>query len=1366
MKRASWIVTAAMLAVMMLPAVLRAQSFSFEIPTIPYPPKIEDVNNSALVAGAPEFIVTATMYGQKQQKPKCDKPIDDCGLSDWYMVDEEGVTPNPPDVKMAKVFYYKNLDTQTTLSVEMTKDTDLGDGKWKWKATLPLGGLGTLAEGDTVTYYIVAADGRGNVSSQVPDVGAQSATCPSSPAGWNPELSTPAVSSCQYMTSYSQCNVNINGVPSPCPTTYTMNDKQGDTCGEPVGGNQSVISLPKMDILGITAAADSTYLCANYGLGAAPPDPTDAPPIEGYLLILFNPDIYDDNPADVWIKNAFAMTFAPEVVGTDPSLVRVLWEADCLTNPNTANVLDCKLISVTGTDARLQIGYNAGLKFIVKKSGTGNPHPDAYSLVGANTKLAYLIGVTGEINLSGGTLFWFTDLSAGMGFYHKNQTATAGTAPAPSAPSINNARCSVDGTSGTTSTCNKSATKPASNKCKISFAPSLDKAFVTKYKIYKNTTDTFPTGQAAVGEVTENGAASYSYTDTETQLKGQKSYYFMTSYNDANSDPAKKETPTAQSSKTNCTFEDWDPPQKPSIATAKTPSGVEKKCKLDWTMPATDSSLKSFFMTRDGVALNFTNPMGANPTETSFNWTDSDELTLGQAYSYKVTAVDLGDNTNESGAITCTPEDLKPPSQITSLLATNLPLKLGIHLEWAASTESDLGGYNSYYCKMNNSAIDCRTKESFTKMNTTLMSSISYDNESASIFTGEGDYCFYTEACDNCTTTASCPSNSGTPNCSGFPAGGADSTMYVKCLSVSAIPDPVKPAFPKNVAVTVPTDGKKCKVTWEKNYVQSTGTPFDNVITPSPIDIIGYKIMRGPEGSVPVPPNPAVGTVTISATALEFEDKNLINGTKYCYSVYAADAAGNVSESGPGGTKAEVCCTPTDTEAPSVPALTMNFTPTTCEPTWAKITDGDGSAITYKVYRCDGTSCTTANSFNLADGCTMDPGGEPMCTDYSVESGSTYKYCVTATDLAGNESSKYPAGTQPNCQVCIPAEPPTKPVTNTTAAATSDGFGAKIYWTLSEDDAGTDGGYNIYRCADANCASKTKKKSCTELLASSATVKNVGPTAPITITPEDAGDWYYGVTYQKDCTSATTESLFTGTAVYANPVTVNAPPAAACDSPSKCVVISNCDNYDSKTGCTALSEINPLEKENNVFKQVPKSGVDVLLMAQDGSFVGSSTKTDSSGLFKLQINTTENPIVAANKYKVVLKIAAADKAGIPCTSGNDNPANDCIILVKETTVKEDSTVTKVAPAALPMSGGGKAEVGNANCDAYVNMKDFNVLKAAFNSSSGDSKYKTNADFNGDGIVNMKDFNILKANFSKAFSADTSGGDPSLSFLCP
>ena len=89
-------------------------------------------------------------------------PKSNCTATDWYQAPDTAISPNPPEIKSAKVFYFNNGDPMTTSSVAMTYDSELG----KWYANVPISP--TLIQGDTINYYILSIDGRGNVASEVP----------------------------------------------------------------------------------------------------------------------------------------------------------------------------------------------------------------------------------------------------------------------------------------------------------------------------------------------------------------------------------------------------------------------------------------------------------------------------------------------------------------------------------------------------------------------------------------------------------------------------------------------------------------------------------------------------------------------------------------------------------------------------------------------------------------------------------------------------------------------------------------------------------------------------------------------------------------------------------------------------------------------------------------------------------------------------------------------------------------------------------------------------------------------------------------------------------------------------------------------
>jgi hypothetical protein len=1325
--------------------------FKFEIPTIPYPPDISDVTNAPAVVGAATFKVSATILGQMQKTGKCDiVPKENCSATDWYQIDDPSITPNPPVIKAAKVFYYYEGDTSDGGSVSMTYNSTLG----KWEGLVPI--KAGMVQGATINYYIAAVDGRGNLASETPSTGEE--PCPDI-GSWDDTLATPLIDTCSYAEGYSECNKNKNTPPGNCGTNYSLGDKAGDVCGEPdAAGLQHLItgaSADKVDMLGISAGAGSSVVCTKIGLGGPPPGPSDPAPIEGYLMIFFNPDLPDSNPADTHIQNAYAITYAPEAVGSDPTLVKVLWSGDCVTNPDAPDPLACKLISAVGDHPKLKIGYQSGsLRFITNKSGTGEVLTSSYNIIGSTSGKSILVGITGEINLSGGTAFWISDLTAGFAFYHRNKSVTVDPPGEPVAGAITKTSCSVDGSASGVKLCPKSATKPASNKCRIDFLQTDTAAYTSEYRFYRNTSNS-TTGATQQGTVAETGAASYNWTDTHTTLDGRTYYYWETGYNSQ----AAKETKMGNAATTNCTVEDWVPPAAPNVTGAATPSGSTGKCTVTWTVDAGDPSLSKFWLSRDGSPINFDNPLTATSGITEYTFPDTKELENGTGYEYTVTAVDLGNNSTTSSSVTCTPEDLKPPSSITSLLAGNIPGKLGVKMEWEASTETDLAGYKAYKCKRLTSS-DCKVDTAFTAFNASVQTGTTFEKDSTQDPTlVSADFCFYVQACDT------------NDNCSMFPPGGADNPN-VKCFTLSEEADLLKPAFPQGVACTTPAEGNKVELTWNKVCQHSTGDSFADTtcITFDPLEIQGYKVIFGASGSVPSAAEAQCANIAATVSTSPDPDAThktktcgavtvpVVNGTEYCYDVYAVDAYNNVSVDGPGGSLAEVCCTPQDTQAPTAPTASMDSDDISCTPSWNPVTDKD-TTIRYSVYRCTGSSCSSSSTWESVSADILQAAGLTY-TDIVPDAQSPYTYCITAKDEASNESATYPATTQPNCKVCTPgnqAKAPTA-VTAGPSGTTGANYGALVFWTKSKDDNGSDGGYKIYRCSNETCTSPTavSGKGCTDLAASSSAVQNIGPTAPITLSGEPADTWYYGVTYSSDCTDMeATESQLTGDSeAISSSLTIDPPPAPDCTG--KCIHVSNCKDWtDLTANCSSINVLDTSQKgTDEKFLASPKSGVEVFVADSTGAMVGTAATTDGTGAFAITIDNNSSAVNLDNKYKVVMKIPSAEKAGIACDSSFYDTEGSCyIVLNGEIILSDDDTKTaRSFGINLPPVGGGRAEIGNPNCDTVVNITDLVLLKPGFGTAVGDTAYKTYLDFDGNGIIDVADFLILKKYFGNELSA--------------
>ena len=1320
------------------PAAAGDIEFGFDIPRMPYPPVISDVSSSAAVTGASYFTVAARITAQEQKKGFCDViPESECTTSDWYLAPDPDVAPNPPTIRLARVYYYRNDGVTSASYVDMTYDPAIA----RYRADVPLDGAG---EGDTIAYYIVAVDSLGNVASQAPD--STQRPCPSS-SSWDETLATPVTSSCAYATSREQCGRIVSGQPEPCPEDeYTVADTEGDVCGEPdSSGNQNIISGPdadKVDILGISAGADSTYICTKVGINAAPPDSTDPPPIEAYIMLFYNPEMPDLNPADTHVENAYAAVYVPEAYGTDSTLAKVLWDGDCMTDPDTADPLSCKLVAAVGASEDLKIEYNQGsLRFMTKKSGTGYLYDQPYNLLGGSSQSSILKVVTGEINLSGGTVYWTADSTPAMAFYHGKKTVTVEPAREPAAPFIIGTTCG----DGLTSVCRKQTAPPPDNKCTIHFKASLDAAFTDEYRVYRNTTDDYSTA-APVGDVADvDGVSSYTFEDAHTTLDGATYYYYLAGYNSA----ADKETPLEDAAATTCTVEDWVAPSPPVITSAATPPGNTGKCRLDWTVDA-DPSLAYFYISYDGAPLNYPTLMASDGV-TEYSYTVPATFPIGDSVTFTVSAMDLGENTAESLSATCTPQDLEAPDRVNSLIATNLYGKLGVEMNWVASSEDDLAGYNVYYCPQSNYLVDCREQEEFTRMNSSLITETDYKRDSTQapgIISGEGNYCFYIEACDDCDNQGTCPDNGGSSNCSGFPTGGADSTLYVKCLTLTQFGGTDPPAWPGGLACNAPAEGNKIIVEWDRVCYYAAGYQFTdykedpNCATPTPEQVVGYKVIFGDSGAVPFPASAStedIAGITSVGMPTQIEHSNLINGQQYCYNVAAVDAGANYSTDGPGGTRQEVCCTPQDTLAPDSPEMQdIPHTATSCDPAWYSVQDED--AVTYSLYRCNSgaSECAAAGDFTaIATGLT---GGDVLSLgDYDVNADSIYTYCATAVDASGNESAVYDSADTANCGVCAPGNRPNAP-SAVGAAILASQTGSKLYWTDSPDHSG--GGYNVYRCSGSDCASPGSPVQ---------TCVPGGRTAasPLSLDNEPCGAWYYGVTYMTDCGDPSTESLLSamGTAISSSAVDI---PCAHAGCDSRCIIVSSCKNYDLADSCVPVTVLDPSQTGGDgKYLATGKTGLEVFLADSDNNPRGDAVAvTDSNGNFKLIIDNAIAGLDTTSSYQLILKVPATQKSGIACSPGFTG--DDCyIILSKEVTVLEDA---EVKVSGLSLGGGGRAEIGNPDCSDSVDVGDLLIFRAAFGSSEGDDDYKTYADFDGNGSVDVEDFLILKQNFGKTLDA--------------
>jgi subtilisin family serine protease len=121
-------------------------------------------------------------------------------------------------------------------------------------------------------------------------------------------------------------------------------------------------------------------------------------------------------------------------------------------------------------------------------------------------------------------------------------------------------------------------------------------------------------------------------------------------------------------------------------------------------------------------------------------------------------------------------------------------------------------------------------------------------------------------------------------------------------------------------------------------------------------------------------------------------DTTVVHDGAYRYCVTSVDGGGRVSVA-----SNAVTATARDLSAPSAPTLRATATTSHVELSWTAASDPTGP-VTYRVHRSTGSSCSTSSDL-ITTRTTR------TVSDHNVSSGATYRYCVTATDAAGNRST-------------------------------------------------------------------------------------------------------------------------------------------------------------------------------------------------------------------------------------------------------------------------------------------------------------------------------------------------------------------------
>jgi subtilisin len=148
-----------------------------------------------------------------------------------------------------------------------------------------------------------------------------------------------------------------------------------------------------------------------------------------------------------------------------------------------------------------------------------------------------------------------------------------------------------------------------------------------------------------------------------------------------------------------------------------------------------------------------------------------------------------------------------------------------------------------------------------------------------------------------------------------------------------------------------------------------------------------YRVHRG--GGSCSANSPVVGRTSRTS----YTDRGLTHGTTYRYCAFAQEGANNVSD------RSNVrAITANDSTAPSAPSLTARVSNLDVALSWTRVSDPTGP-ITYRLYRSTGSSCSTSSTrIRTTTGASF--------TDTGLDADRTYRYCMTATDGAGNTSAR------------------------------------------------------------------------------------------------------------------------------------------------------------------------------------------------------------------------------------------------------------------------------------------------------------------------------------------------------------------------
>ncbi|MEW6203258.1 MAG: hypothetical protein AB1546_14865, partial [bacterium] len=389
--------------------------------------------------------------------------------------------------------------------------------------------------------------------------------------------------------------------------------------------------------------------------------------------------------------------------------------------------------------------------------------------------------------------------------------------------------------------------------------------------------------------------------------------------------------------------------------------------------------------------------------------------------------------------------------------------------------------------------------------------------------------------------------------------------------------------------------------------------------------------------------------------------------------------------------------------------------------------------VKYNVYRCTEkqTACTSPNQFTTI---VSDlPDTTLQYQDATVYPDTTYTYCITAKDPGGNESVILNYG---NCIECTPSIKPKPPLNPDATFINADecDMTIKIWWTKSADDTGNGMGYNIYRCtgktADTCDTTAAGKVNTTGYIASAKTDSD-----PYLATNEPKGIWYYGITY------VNADEIESDLAVTSNTILIQYPEDACYP----------CDPVECPFAISLTSPINQINWDDTScggFCKSPKANVKIELVDDTGTIIRSII-TNSDGTTEMRMFETD--ILTGKTYTIRVNIPLSAAAGMPCERSEYLASGNCVINLKKGITGEEIQASRyddpitVSGIDIPKSGGGRKEIGNADCDGEIGYNDLKELKKNYRKNLSDGADPW-ADFNGDGTVGFDDLKILVMNY--------------------